>query len=119
MTMDLNGIAGILSAVAWPATVAIGLLAFRRSIADAIADAKSRITGVSVGSVSVELAAASELKPDWPQLEADVRRLTSSDIFDSATHSLFDQISNIKYLKKNKLLEKKRFMLKKETILIL
>jgi hypothetical protein len=53
---------------------------------------KSRVTGVTVGPVSVELSAAIELSAKWPQYDTNVNRLTSSKVFDSATKSLFDQI---------------------------
>ena len=44
--------------------------------------------------VAVELATVPELAPSWNVAGGDVRQLTRADVFDSATMSLFQELSN-------------------------
>jgi hypothetical protein len=48
---------------------------------------------LTIGDYSIELAAASEMQPNWSVTDVDVRQLTSSQVFDSASQSLFQQIA--------------------------
>lgn len=51
-----------------------------------------RAKKISVLEVSVELATLPELQPSWSVGDVDARRLTSSQIFDSASQTLFQEI---------------------------
>jgi hypothetical protein len=82
----------VTKALAWPAVVAFSLYIFRRPIVELVGQVVRRAKKVSVFEVSVELAPLPELHPSWSVGEADARRLSSSQIFDSASQSLFQEL---------------------------
>jgi hypothetical protein len=93
MEMNWEALAGILDAITWPLVVGIALVVFRKPLTKLAADLGSRVTKLSVGAYAIELAPLPELTPDWSTADFDVRQLTSSQVFDSFTQSLFEQLA--------------------------
>ena len=92
MHIDWGLVIELLKAVAWPIVATVGLCLFRRPLTDLVAQIARRASKLSVYEVSVELATLPELAPSWSVGAADVRQLTSSQIFDSAAHTLFQEL---------------------------
>jgi len=93
MEMDWKALAEILDAIAWPLAVGIALIVARKPLTRLAVELGRRATKVSVGDYAIELAPMPELTPGWSTADFDVRQLTSSQIFDSYTHSLFEQLA--------------------------
>jgi hypothetical protein len=68
------------------------LVAGRRYIADVIAAFSRRVTKINIGDIGIELSPMPKLEPKWSFQDFDVRKLTSSQAFDSYSQSLFDQL---------------------------
>jgi hypothetical protein len=79
-------------ALAWPLIAMVGFFLFRRPFADLVAQIARRANKFSVYEISVELATLPELSPPWSIGSEDVRQLTSSLIFDSASQTLFAEL---------------------------
>jgi hypothetical protein len=92
MSVDWELVIEAIKALAWPLVVVFSLYLFRHPLVDLVAQIARRAQKVSVFEVSVEFATLPELHPSWSVKEGDVRRLTSSSIFDSSTASLFHDL---------------------------
>src|SRR5437867_4123260 len=79
-------------ALAWPIFAAVALFVLRRPLIELVGQLARRATKVSVFDVSIELVTLPELQPSWSAEGTDVRRLTSSMIFDSPSRALFDEL---------------------------
>jgi hypothetical protein len=92
--MDINWalVIELLKAVAWPIVATAALCLFRRPLTDLVSQIARRASKLSVYEVSVELATLPELSPSWSVGAEDVRQLTSSQIFDSASQTLFQEL---------------------------
>jgi hypothetical protein len=93
MTIDWDVTARILEAIAWPLIVAVTLVRFQKPLGQFLDRVASRATKVSLGDYSVELQELREAIPTWQSMDLDVRKMTSFQVFDSATQSLFDQLT--------------------------
>jgi len=82
----------IVKALAWPIVAAFALYLLRRPLVELVGQLARRARKVSVFEVAVELATLPELQPPWSVGDVDVRRLSSSQIFDSASQTLFQEI---------------------------
>ena len=87
----------LVQALAIPVTIVIVVVVLRKPIAKFLGDLGGRVSKLSVGSISVELAEATEIRPAW-SLEMngqrfDVRQLSPADIFDSYADSLLRQLA--------------------------
>ncbi|HJZ57254.1 MAG TPA: hypothetical protein VKE74_19955, partial [Gemmataceae bacterium] len=91
MNIDWPLVVDLLKAVAWPTVVAFALYLFRRPLMDLVAQIARRARKLSVYEVSVELVTLPELSSTWSAGTEDVRRLTSSQVFDSASMTLFQE----------------------------
>lgn len=92
MDASVDPVVGLVSALAWPAVVTFALFLLRRPLVELVGQLMIRARKVSVLDVSIELATLPELQPSWSVGDTDPRRLTSSQIFDSASESLFKEI---------------------------
>ena len=92
MGIDWQLLVDLLKALAWPAVVAFALYLFRKPLIEALAQIARRASKLSVYQVSVEFATLPELSSSWSIGSADVRKLTSSQIFDSASQTLFQEL---------------------------
>jgi hypothetical protein len=92
MTIDWELVVQAVTGLAWPVVAAFSLYLLRRPIVELVGQLAKRARKVSVFDVSVELAVLPELQPPWSVGNEDVRRLTSSMIFDSGTQSLFEEL---------------------------
>jgi hypothetical protein len=90
----LTAVAGVLGAVAWPATVLIAVALLRRPIARSLEGVGSRITKLSVGQFAVDLAATSATRPGMTIDDTDLRRPTVAQVIDSSSVQLFQQMSD-------------------------
>jgi hypothetical protein len=81
-----------IKALAWPVVAAAALLLLRHPLVELVGQLARRARKVSVFDVSVELTILPELQPAWPMGDTDPRRLSSSQIFDSASQSLFEEL---------------------------
>jgi hypothetical protein len=88
MQIDWQLVVEVIKSLAWPAVVAFALYLFRRPLVDLVAQLARRAKKLTVYEVSVELATLPELSPSWAVGSADVRQLTSAQIFDSASQTL-------------------------------
>jgi hypothetical protein len=92
MLINWQLIVDLLKSLAWPAVVVFSLYLFRRPLTDLVAQVARRASKLSVYQVSVELATLPELSSSWSIGSADVRQLTSSQIFDSPSSTLFEEL---------------------------
>jgi hypothetical protein len=81
-----------IKALAWPIFAAFALYLLRRPLVELVAQIARRARKLSVFEVSVELATLPELQPSWSVGSVDPRRLSSAQIFDSASQSLFQEL---------------------------
>jgi hypothetical protein len=79
-------------ALAWPIVAAFALYLLRRPLVELVGQVARRAKKLSVFEVSVELATLPELAPQWSVAGTDVRRLSSSQIFDTASQALFQEL---------------------------
>jgi hypothetical protein len=92
MTVNWTLVVEAMKALAWPVVAAFALFLLRRPLAEVVAQIARRARKVSVFEVSVELATLPELQPSWSTGTTDARRLSSAQIFDSASQSLFQEL---------------------------
>jgi hypothetical protein len=92
MLINWQLVVDLLSALAWPAVVAFALYLFRRPLIEFLAQIGRRASKLSVYQISVELAILPELSSSWSIGSADVRQLTSSQVFDSPSGELFEEL---------------------------
>jgi hypothetical protein len=92
MLIDWQLIVDLLKSLAWPAVVVFSLYLFRSPLTDVVAQVARRASKLSVYQVSVELATLPELSSSWSIQSTDVRQLTSSQIFDSPSPTLFQEL---------------------------
>ncbi len=88
----LNFLPDFVQALAWPAVAAFALYLFREPLIQLAGQLARRARKLSVSQVSVELATLPELSTTWTVGSDDVRRMTSSQIFDSISQTLFDEL---------------------------
>ena len=79
--------------LAWPLVTLVALYTLRRPLIELIGQVARRARKVSVFDVSIELAKLPELTPTWSVGNEDPRRLSSSQLFDSASHTLFQELA--------------------------
>jgi len=70
------------------------VIILHRPLAALIGDIGRRATKVSLFQFAVELSTVPQLEPSWKVGTEDVRRLTRADVFDSATMTLFQELSS-------------------------
>jgi hypothetical protein len=94
--MDLSNVLKIVATVLWPAVAVVALLLFRLPVMRLANEIAARTRKVSFKGVSVDLEALPALSPTWDVSSGfatqDVRRLTSSELFDSSSTALFEQL---------------------------
>jgi hypothetical protein len=84
----------LVNALAWPLVVVFALILFRGPLVQLLEQIIRRARKVSVYQVSIELASVPVLSPSWSEPNIDVRRLSVAQLFDSRTHTLFNELSN-------------------------
>jgi|GEM_PF-2045275 len=92
MMIDWPIVIDLLKATAWPVVAILAIILLRRPLGDLVTQIARRASKLSLYEVSVELATLPELSPSWSVGSADVRQLTSSMIFDSASQTLFQEL---------------------------
>jgi len=92
--MDINWtlVVEAVKALAWPIVAAFALYLLRRPLVELVGQLARRAKKLSVFEVSVELATLPELQPPWSVAGTDVRRLSSSQIFDTPSQTLFQEL---------------------------
>jgi len=90
--IDWAVIVELTKAIAWPVVILFVLFLFRKQLTELLFQIAHRAQKLSVYEVSVEFATLPELSPSWSIGSEDVRRLTSSNIFDSASQTLFQEL---------------------------
>ncbi|MBN0987402.1 hypothetical protein [Amphritea pacifica] len=92
MAIDWKAIADILNAIAWPLVVGISLFAMQKPLSTLVEQIGKRITKLSYGDYAIELSALPEMRSS-SVAAFDVRQLTPTKLFDSASHELFKQLA--------------------------
>lgn len=92
MNIDWTLVVEVVKALAWPSVAAFALYLLRRPLVELVAQVARRARKVSVFEVSVELATLPELQPSWSVGDMDFRQLSSAQIFDSASQTLFQEL---------------------------
>src|SRR2546425_309319 len=87
-----NVAAELFKALAWPLVGALAVYLLRRPLLEVLSQFARRARKVSVAGVSVELATLPELHASWTMGSVDPRQLTSSQVFDSASQTLFEEL---------------------------
>ena len=86
------------NALAWPVVALVALIVLHKPIAGALVQLAKRAKSFTVFDVSLELATLPELQTSWiADTNADVRKLTSSLIFDSYSYTLFAQLASAQH----------------------
>lgn len=84
--------------VAWPLVIVFLLVAFRDPLIDLVNNLAARTRSISVSGFGLELTPLSELQANWDvprgSITEDVRQLSSSQIFDSYSTSLFNELTS-------------------------
>jgi hypothetical protein len=93
MTVASSTAVQLVGALAWPAAILAAVVLLRKPLASLLEDLGKRATKLSIFQFAVELATVPELAPSWNVPGGDVRQLTRADVFDSATMSLFQELS--------------------------
>lgn len=93
MKIDWETTAKILEAVAWPLVAVLAFWIFRQPLRAFLDRVATQATKLSLGNYSIELPELREATTQWQSTELDFRRMTKSDVFDSASHSLFLQLT--------------------------
>jgi hypothetical protein len=92
MNIDWTLVVEAIKVLAWPMVAAFALYLLRRPLVELVGQLARRAKKVSVFEVSVELATLPELQASWSVGDTDLRRLSSSQIFDSASQTLFQEL---------------------------
>jgi hypothetical protein len=92
MRIDWKLVVDLMKALAWPGFSVFAVFLLRRPLAELVAQIARRARKFSVYEISVELATLPELSSSWSAGSADVRQLTSSQVFDSASQTLFQEL---------------------------
>lgn len=92
MNLDWKLIVGLIEAIAWPLVAVLALYLLRRPLVELVSQVARRASKLSVYNVSIELATLPELSTTWKVGSEDARQLTSSQIFDSASTTLFNDL---------------------------
>src|SRR5436309_12013357 len=91
--MDSSVVLKFVGLILWPLVTLIAVFLFRRPLIRLASEIAVRTSKVSFKGVSLELQALPALTPtwgvSWPVATEDVRRLTSSMLFDSYSQTLF------------------------------
>ena len=94
--MDSSVVLKFVGLILWPLVTLIAVFLFRRPLIRLASEIAVRTSKVSFKGVSLELQALPSLTPtwgvSWPVATEDVRRLTSSMLFDSYSQTLFEQL---------------------------
>ena len=93
MNIDWELVVEAVKALAWPIVVVFALHLLRRPLVELVGQLARRAKKLSMFEVSIELATLPELQPQWSVGDTDARRLSSSQIFDSASQTLFQELS--------------------------
>jgi hypothetical protein len=93
MQINWNLVVEFINDLAWPVITLVALFLFRKPLTDLLFQIARRAQKLTVSEVSVEFATLPELSPSWSIGSEDVRRLTSSNIFDSGSLTLFQELS--------------------------
>jgi hypothetical protein len=92
MSIDWTAVVEVVEALAWPAVVLLALYLFKQPLIDLVGELARRARKVSVFEVSIELATLPQMQAPWSVGNVDPRRLSSSQIFDSATQTIFQEL---------------------------
>lgn len=94
MPIDWPAVAQVLDAIAWPVAGIFVAIVLRVPLLRLASGLGNRITSVGIGKFSIELAPAAlkEFRPKWKIENEDIGGLTGSDVFDSASTSLYEQL---------------------------
>lgn len=88
----------LVQALAVPVTVLVAVLVLHRPIGVFLENIGGRLSKLSIGKLSIELSAATELRPAWRvdmgNNSFDVRQLSPADVFDSYADSLLRQLED-------------------------
>jgi hypothetical protein len=84
----------LVSALAWPVATVAAVILLRKHLGRLLEEVGKRATRVSVFQFALDLATVPQLDPPWKVGGDDVRQLTRADVFDSATETLFQQLSD-------------------------
>jgi hypothetical protein len=91
--LEAKDIITLVQAVAWPLTTIAGLLYFRAPLRKLVEELPGRASKIKIFDFSIELARLPQMSTTWTAGNADIRRLTAANMFDSNTHDLIQQIS--------------------------
>jgi hypothetical protein len=99
--MDWSDILKFIVAILWPLVTVVALVLFRRPLTRLASEIAVRTTKVSFKGVSVEFQRLTPLAPawsvsSWSAAAQNVHTLTSSELFDSYSSTLFDQLLHSK-----------------------
>jgi hypothetical protein len=94
MVIGFKDIITLIQALFWPVVVVVALIIFRDPLSRFLRGMGQRATKLSAFQFTVELAAVPEFAPTWSVLNSDVRQLTSANVFDSASQTLFAQFAS-------------------------
>src|SRR5262249_34255830 len=92
MNINWTLVVEAIKALAWPLFAAFALYLLRRPLVELVAQLARRAKKVSVFEVSVELAILPELQSSWSVGDTDPRRLSPSQIFDTPSQTLFEEL---------------------------
>jgi hypothetical protein len=81
-----------IKALAWPLFALVALIVLRKPLADVARAIGQRARKLTIFEVTIELAPLPELKSSWLAGPGDVRQLTSSQVFDSYSETLFEEL---------------------------
>ncbi len=84
----------LVASLAWPMVALLGIILLRKPLGELVKEFGKRATKFSLFQFAVELSTVQELAPSWNVPTGDVRQLTRADVFDSATMSLFEELSS-------------------------
>lgn len=89
----MSQVVDLMQALAWPLVAVSALLLLRGPLGLALEALSSRVTRLSVPMVSIDLEPLKPVETDWRVNmgagDLDVRRLTTSSVFDSWALTLF------------------------------
>lgn len=86
-------VAYLVGVIAWPLVAAFAVFYLRKPLVELINELPRRIQKFQFYNLSIELATVSELSTSWNVNSRDVRKLTPSEIFDSLSFDLFDELA--------------------------
>jgi hypothetical protein len=85
----------LVNALAWPLVAVLALILFRGPLVQLLGEIIRRTRKVSVYQVSIELATVPLMRPPWVNPNIDVRQLSSANLIDSYTITLFEELSKM------------------------